>query len=203
LLQLARNRSVSRRALFAKLFSCMSNPFMLVHRFKVCFWVMVGLGHPSLLLHILCIPFLLVRISICRRSHDLERLNQVKSQISQCCCLHISSPSPPSTSRPIAPHRASSRLLAPPRASSPLLKVLTLKSYGRTMMNSGAKMRSWKPRPLSDASNGLRMAMKHSDEMPGMLRYYMLLYVICFIQWGSIGKLFKGNNSILTWPSRC
>lgn len=85
---------------------------MLVHRFKVCFWVMVGLGHPSLLLHILCIPFLLVRISICRRSHDLERLNQVKSQISQCCCLHISSPSPPSTSRPIAPHRASSRLIA-------------------------------------------------------------------------------------------
>lgn len=170
---------------------------MLVHRFKVCFWVRVGLGHPSLLLHILCIPFLLVRISICRRSHDLEQLNQVKSQISQCCCLHhISSPSPSSTS-------ASSRLLAPPRASSPLLKVLTLKSYGRTMMNSGAKMRSWKPRPLSDASNGLRVAMKHSDEMPGMLRYYMLLYVICFIELGSIGKLFKGNNSILTWPSRC
>ena len=56
LLQLARNRSVSRRALFAKFPSCMSNPFMLVHRFKVCFWAMVGLGHPPLLLHISLYP---------------------------------------------------------------------------------------------------------------------------------------------------
>ena len=44
-------------------------------------------------------------------------------------------------------------------------------------MNSGAKMRSWKPRPLSDASNGLRMAMKHSYEMPGMLRYFTLFSI--------------------------
>ena len=153
MLQLARNKSASERDLVAKFPSCMSNPFVLVRRFKVCFRVMVGLGHPSLLLHY----FLYLRFT---GVQVVDYLMIFSGRIK---------PNPISVS--VAgftshPHHHLAR-----RASSPLLKVLTSKSYGRTMMNSGAKMRSWKPRPPSDLLNGLRMAMKHPYSMPGKLCY--------------------------------